>query len=651
MPSTFTGIEIAKRGLDAHTQGLVTIGHNLSNASTDGYSRQTVVLGTMDPLFAPDMTREDTPGQIGQGVTVERIERMRDELLDGRIVSESGAEGYWTTRDKYLLSLEDIQNEPSDSSVRTLMDRFWGSWQELSQRPDDMSARQSVISRGQALAEGMRNRYQRLTELRSVLDGDVRGTVKQVNSLTKDIAGLNDQIAQSKALGDNPNDLLDRRDLLAEQLGHIVPISVDNRNPDEYMVHVGGIVLVQGNVARSLEMRGADAEGFAHPVWAGTGMSYDAKGGSLGALLGLRDGDVKKEVQTLDTLALSFTDLVNENHRAGYGLNGKTGVDFFNEYPSVNDVSGNYDLKGDGKFDSTMIYRMTGSNRLDGQALVGFEGTMTLPGAQGPVKVDYHPTDTVADIVDRINVSGAELTARLDRQGRLELRATATAATAAALALAAAPATGAGTAAAGTTVPVEVAVPDFVIRHVEDSGHFLVGYAGLLRTNGPAGAFDWGHADAATSLAVSTDSFAVAPLSHPSGWLEVNSAILNDPGTIAAGFGENGKPAAQGDGSAALAIADLRTKAVMVGTDRTFDDHFADAVARVGLEGERAQTASKTQDRIGKDLRDLRQSISGVNMDEELAEMIKFQHGYAASAKFMSTMNELLDTIINRMGV
>lgn len=638
MPSTFTGIEIAKRGLEAHNQGLVTIGHNLSNASTEGYSRQRIQLGTMDPLFAPDMTREDTPGQIGQGVLVDRVERVRDELLDGRIVSESGNEGYWTTRDKYLLSLEDIQNEPSDSSVRTLMDKFWESWQEVSQRPDDMAARTAVLSRGDALAEGMRNRYQQLTELRSVIDGDVRGTVDQVNSMAKDIAGLNEQIVRSKAMGDDPNDLMDRRDLLVEKLGHILPVTVDRRDPDEYMIHVEGIVLVQGRVARNLDLKGSDAEGFAHPVWADTGLPYTAKGGSLGALLGLRDGDVKKEVQSLDTLALSFSDLVNETHRAGYGTNGKTGLDFFSEYPSVNDVSGNYDLNGDGKFDSTMIYRMTGSNKLDGQALVGFEGTVSLPGPRGAVKIDYHPTDTVAEVVDRINSSGAEVTARLDREGRLELRATATSAGPSASA------TAANGAAATTT-------PDFVIRHVEDSGHFLVGYAGLLKASGPAGAYDWGGADASAALAVDTRNFAVAPLSHPSGWLEVNRDLKTDPGSIAAGFGENGKPAAPGDGSTALAIAQLRTRPVMVGNLRTFDDHFADAVARVGLEGQRAQTASQTHDRIGKDLRDLRQSTSGVNMDEELADMIKFQHGYAASAKFMSTMNDLLDTIINRMGV
>ena len=188
------------------------------------------------------------------------------------------------------------------------------------------------------------------------------------------------------------------------------------------------------------------------------------------------------------------------------------------------------------------------------------------------------------------------------------------------------------------------------MRHVEDSGQFLVGYAGLLRGTGPGGAYDWGHADATLSLRADGAKFAVAPIAHPAGWLEVAPEIKSDPGSIAAGFGENGRPAAAGDGSAALAIAALRTQSVMVGSLRTFDDHFAEAVARVGLSGEKAQSASATHDRIGKELRDLRAATSGVNMDEELANMIKFQHGYDAAAKFITRVDSMLDTIINRLG-
>jgi flagellar hook-associated protein 1 FlgK len=629
MQSTFTGIEIAKRGLNAHNQGLMTTGHNLTNASTDGYSRQRVQLSEMDPIYAPELNREETAGQIGEGVVITSIERVRDNLLEGRIVSESGLEGYWATRDNYVGALEQTLNEPADSSVRGLMDKFWDSWQELSLRPQDGAAREAVLSRGTALTEGIRDRYRRLTDIRGTIDGDIRGQVVQVNDLTRRIAELNGEIAKSRALGDNPNDLMDQRDLLVEKLGHMIPISVDNRDSDEFMVHVDGIVLVQGKNARSLEMGAPDEDGYAAPVWADTKLALSPKGGSLGALVELRDVDVKREIQSLDTMALTFSDLVNETHRAAYGANGKTGLDFFKEWPFINNLAGNYDRNGDGAYDSSYIYRMTGGNSLQAQEQVGLAGSIKLSGPRGDVSVPYYPTDTVADLVARINNAGAEVTARLTSDGKLQLRATPAA---------------------------SKDDPSFVIRHVEDSGQFLVGYAGVLKASGTAGAYDWGKADAVLGLRTAAADgtggaeYATAPLSHPSGWIEVSEAIRNDTGSIAAGFGANGKPAEAGDGTAALAIARLRSQPVMVGSLRTFDDHFAEEVARIGLKGEEAARANETHARIGKDLRDTRSSLSGVNMDEELANMIKFQHGYAAAAKFCSTVDSMLDTIINRLG-
>jgi flagellar hook-associated protein 1 FlgK len=191
--------------------------------------------------------------------------------------------------------------------------------------------------------------------------------------------------------------------------------------------------------------------------------------------------------------------------------------------------------------------------------------------------------------------------------------------------------------------------PDFVIRHIEDSGQFLVGYAGLLSNSGPAGAFDWGQADAAVSFRGGPANWETAPIAHPSGWIEVHGAIVRDPGSVAAGFGENGRPANPGNGEAALAIAAIRNSEVMVGQFRTFDDYFADSVGRVALLGEQSGRALETQNLIMKQLEDMRQSLSGVNMDEELSNMLKFTHGYNAAARFITTVNQMLETLL-RMG-
>jgi flagellar hook-associated protein 1 FlgK len=290
----------------------------------------------------------------------------------------------------------------------------------------------------------------------------------------------------------------------------------------------------------------------------------------------------------------------------------------------VENALGNFDADSDGSFDSSYIFRISGNNGLDPQQQIGLAGTLTLSGPEGNIEVNYTATDTVGDLLSRINNSSSEVVARLDREGRLSLKATPSA---------------------------SMDNPDFVIRHVEDSGQFLVGYAGILNESGPDGAFEWQQADAVLSLQGGELEFAVAPLPHPSGWIEVNEDLVREPARIAASApGPNGQ-SDPGNGQAALAVASLRNQPVMVGQISTFDDYFADAVASVGLRSEEADLSFETQERVMKDLRDLRQSISGVNIDEELSNMIKFQHGYSAAARFISEVDEMLNTIINRMGV
>lgn len=625
--SAFAPIEMGKRGLQAHSQAINTTGHNLMNANTDGYSRQRVELKPTDPIYFPQLNREERPGMLGQGVDVASVQRVRDMLLEQRIVSSAHGEGYWQARDRYILMLEQAHNEPQDISVRARLDAYWSAWQELSLHPDQTTARRAVIQRAQGLMDALKQKYANLRAVGDMLNQDVQLTTERINTLTRQIAELNVLITKSRALGDNPNDLMDRRDLLINELSGLLPLSIDDRDPDEYRVHTGGIHLVQGGVASRLELRGnPNNEGYWDVYHAPTGQRMPLFGGKLGALVELRDADTRGEIQKLDTLAVTVMDLTNEIHRRAWSLNGERGLNFFREEPFVLTVDGSYDRNGDGELDSAFIFRITGVNRLQAQEKIGLAGTLRLAGPDGLIEVPYFPTDTVQDVVNRINLSGAEVTARLDDQGRLSLRATPAA---------------------------RVENPDFVIRYVEDSGQFLVGYAGLLAASGPQGAFDWTNPAAVTALRGGLEgegaAWAVAPLSHPSRWFEVNSQILADPSRVAAGFGVMGRPAEGGDGSAALAIASLRNTPVLIGRSRTFDDYFADTIAEIGLKGEIAQVSLRTEQTIMKDLRDLREKISGVNLDEEFANLIKFQHGFAATARFISQIDSMLDIIINRL--
>lgn len=631
MQSTFSSIEIGKRSLVAHNQAMTTAGHNISNASTEGYSRQRVEMEQFDAIYLPGLNREETAGQIGQGVTVQSVRRLRDELLDQRIVAQTNSEGYWQTRDNYVLMLEQIYNEPDESSMRTRMDQFWDSWQELSVYPDSRAARQAVLSRGETLVDSIHQRFASLDGVKKMVDGDVVATVKQVNTLTKQIAAANEQIVKIKAMGDNPNDLLDKRDLLVEKLSSLINITVSQQDPDEYVVHTNGFEIVQGSKARSFELKNdIETDGVTQVIWPENGEQAFFEGGKLGALLEIRDVDIREEMQHLDSMTLNFVDMVNDIHRNGVSPNGSQNLDFFTNEPFVANVDGVYDRNGDGEMDSTFLFRISGNNTLDARDLIGLEGVLTLSGAQGNVNVPYYSTDRVEDVISRINNSGAEVTAHLDNNGRLILK--------------------------GTTA-ADPGNPDFVIRHLEDSGRFLNGYAGVLAGSGAGNAFDWENPQAVATLAQGEGinghevEYSVSPTSHPAAWIQIRDEIKNDVLSIASGFpGPDGR-VETGDGSLALAVASIRNNRVMIGSMTTFDDYFADTVTNIGLKGQQAERALETQTAIMTELRNMRDSISGVNIDEELSDIIKFQHGYNAAARFIATYNDMLDTVINRLGV
>lgn len=607
----------------AHTDAITTAGHNISNANTEGYSRQRVQLKEFDPLYKPDLERAERAGMIGQGMDSQSINRVRDELLDQRITEQQHSESYWETRSKYYTMIEQIYNEPDDVSIRSNMDKFWEGWQELSVHPESQAARQAVVTRGESLADSIKTKWEALMGVGNLINGDIEATVKQVNDYTRQIAALNAEIVRSRGMGDNPNDLLDRRDLLVDKLSKIINITSDRRDSDEFMVHLDGHVLVQGGIARGFELETVvDNDGYDKLVWKDTGNNAVIKGGTLGALIELRDVDIRSEVQSLNTMTMNFSDLVNDIHRNGYGANNVTGLDFFTQHSFVENVNGNYDRDGDGTLDHSYIFRFTGTTKLNPQEQIGLEGVMTLSGPGGNVQVAYHPTDTVETVINRINDSNGEVKAYLDRNNNLVLK--------------------------GTTASA-VENPDFVIRHVEDSGFFLTGYTGILQASGAAGAYDYAQADAVQALAGA--QFAVSPVLNPAGYIEVNQALKNDVMSVAAAYKDNSGNVNAGDGRAAVEIAAIRNTKVMIGHERTFDDYFADSVTNVGLKGEQAENMHLSHSAVMEDLRSLRDSISGVNIDEELADIIKFQHGYNAAAKFVTVWDSLLDTIINRLGV
>lgn len=226
MGSTFMGLETSKRGLSAQQSGLYTTGHNISNANTIGYSRQTVNLKPMNGFPGSGMNAPQIPGYLGTGATPGSIQRVRDQFVDNQFRQETTKLGYWGSRTEAIGQLEGILNEPSTYGIDTAFNDFFKALQDLSASPENSAARQVAIEKAKTLAESFNYTNKQLTEVQENLKNQINVETKNVNSILKQIAQLNDQIANSEPNGYLPNDLYDERDILVDQLSQYLPITI-----------------------------------------------------------------------------------------------------------------------------------------------------------------------------------------------------------------------------------------------------------------------------------------------------------------------------------------------------------------------------------------------------------------------------------------
>ncbi|BCR21617.1 flagellar hook-associated protein FlgK [Borrelia sp. HM] len=627
MDSTFSGIELGKKSLIAHKDAMNTVGHNLANTSKPGYSRQRVIMKTEMPIYAPQLNRANKAGQLGQGIMVQSIERVRDDLLDTRIAEESHHLGYWNSKDKFISLIENVYNEPEEQSIRKILNDFWKSWQDLSKQPQGLAERNIILERGKSFAEMVRNRFHSLERIYTMANDEVKITTEEINNYIRNIGNLNKQILKAIAMKDQPNDLMDERDLIVDKLSNLISISIENkRDPNEFLIHVNGKHLVQGTIANELVLEAANGPTKTkwNVLW-NNREPMNTNTGKLGALIEVRDNEIKNEIKEINDMAINIIELINETHVSGYGLDKQNGRIFFDQEYKLTDELGRYDSNGDGQFDSVQIFKISSSNEIFPEEKLGLSGILRFQEVNKNdfIEIPYLTTDTVQDIINKINNSNAQITARINSERKLEIKA---------------------------IQEEELGVNTFRIKHMEDSGLFLTTYTGILNTSGVQGAYNYKDINTTNKL-TNTSRYSISPLKNPAAWLKVAKAIQEDPSKIVSGIRNPTNNTPTGNNEAALHIASFAYSQIMIGKNQTLSDYFVNTASNVAIKGQIAEITKNSQEQILKDLTDLRLSISGVNKDEELANMIEFQQSFIAASKFITISSELIDTIINKMGV
>lgn len=245
MVSTFHTLELGKRGLFAGQTGITTTGHNIANANTKGYSRQQVNLTTA-PALDVWASGEVNPSQLGSGVLLESITRVRDRFLDQQFRDQSGKFGEWSVKQDTLAQLESIINEPSETGLREVMDQFWGAWQDLANEPDSLAARAVIKESAIAFVDTAKSIDKSLTTLKTDLSNQVTAKIQEANGFLQQIAEINNTIKRSGK--QHSNDLLDQRDIYVEELSKLVPINVEELSNGVYNISLlsDGTALVEG---------------------------------------------------------------------------------------------------------------------------------------------------------------------------------------------------------------------------------------------------------------------------------------------------------------------------------------------------------------------------------------------------------------------
>lgn len=377
--NSFFGLNMGVKSLFASQAALNTISHNISNADTEGYSRQVV-----SQKASRALSTSNGSGMVGTGVDIESIVRIRNVFLDQRYWQENAQYGEYSVKSSSLSELESLLQGASDDGLDDALNSFASALEDLVNDPGDDSARSALVAEGSALCKYLNNMYGTLEDLRDENNSTVKTQVDEINSLARQISVLNQQIYKGEASGDTANDLRDQRTLLVNQLSAIADVEVketsfgtlaNGRKDLRFSIKINGVSLVNHFSVNELECY-ENSAGTYDVQWAGTHNKVTFTGGEIKGYLDMCNGDgsdgsfkgIPYYMNQLNTFARTLAKAFNEGiyadgeshssgHAGGVGLDGSTGVRFFSYAEKSSD-----ELMGSGTDMDEIYAGMTAGN-------------------------------------------------------------------------------------------------------------------------------------------------------------------------------------------------------------------------------------------------------------------------------------------------
>jgi flagellar hook-associated protein 1 FlgK len=330
MASTFGGLNTVVSGMAAQQLALNTTGHNVSNAGTPGYSRQTVNLVASTPQ---QIYTGNGLTMLGTGVTTQSITRARDFLVNSQYWQQNATKSFWQTQTDVLSKTENVFNDTTDTGIQNAINLFQTALATLANDPGVSSTRTAAREAANTLVETLKTAGQELTTQANDISSQIDTQIAQVNTYSTQIASLNKQIITQEATGATANDLRDQRDVLVDSLSALTKVNVTEDKAGAYTVIIagGGVPLVQGDIATKLTVEHTNNTPYGYDTTSVTTsdgtIPVTFKDGSIASLTQLRDTTINGYLGNLDTMAKSLLQDFNAIHNSGKTTNYITDAD------------------------------------------------------------------------------------------------------------------------------------------------------------------------------------------------------------------------------------------------------------------------------------------------------------------------------------
>ena len=684
-------LNIGISGLMTSQRALSTISHNVSNVNTEGYSRQESIINSRDPTYTG-------AGYQGNGADVTNVRRLADDFLTKQLSLRTSDANFQENYHNYASRVDNLLADP-EAGLDPALSSFFDANQGVADDPSAVSAREVLLSNGETLTERFETMHRRLADLEEQVNTELENGVTRANSLAEEIARLNERIAtaQGSASGTEPNDLLDQREKLIKDLSEVVAVRTVEQDNQAVNVYIGkGQSLVSNFDARPMEIVPNQYDTSRSEIGYRQGSSDLVNvtdyidGGKLGSLKEFRNEILDPAINSLGRVAYGVAENYNQQHQLGMDLNGNLGGKFFeikneqvkpdrNNDANAPDVSyqivdtsqltdRNYRLVADGSGQYSLL-----DNATDEVLQTGIDPTAATPQAtvEGvAITIDDTPPN------DQV-VAGDSYLIQPTRAGARTIEIAAGMDSAEKVA-AASPVRATESINNRGDAKLSEPVVNNTNGNVDDGQAFStpsqlsppleIVFNGDLTAGPPSQRYDFEIRNKNTGAVLADGTAADGDAYDPAAGLDVIEFLENEtpqPAGISDDYGYNvrltGDPGlgdtfsieynsgGVSDNSNMLELADLQTDKTMLGGEADFQETYSSLVTDVGTRTSQAETAMDAQDKLLTQAQEARDSVAGVNLDEEAANMMKFQQSYQAASKVISTAQSMFQSLLSVM--